>query len=115
MASGSRHFKGPFHARLSFYVGKVELEVILLLVKFLACIDNRGLENRVAIHECDNVCKRVHAIDLQIIDDGSLTDILARHDEPLVFVGPGFDGNRQCATNGLKGAVESQFPYKHIV
>jgi hypothetical protein len=115
MASGSSHFKCSLYAFLSLYVSEIKLEMILLLVELFACVKDGRLVNRSTIEKGDNISERVHAVDLQIIDDSRLTNILAGHNEALVFLGSCLDGNRQCATNGLKGAVESQFPYKHIV
>ena len=43
VAAGSRHFHGALYGLLSFDVGEVELEMALLLVEYLSCVDKFGL------------------------------------------------------------------------
>ena len=52
-------------------VGKIEVETILLLVKFLACIDDSRFELRLPrkeIHHIDNV---FHTVNVEIVHHGS--------------------------------------------
>ena len=114
MTACSSHFKGTINALLTAHVGKVELIMLLLGKKLLACVDNRGGIQVSAVEELDNVEQGVHAIDLQLVDNGCLAHVLAWHDETFELLCARLDGDGQGATDGEQTAIEAQLAHEHV-
>lgn len=70
---------------------------------------------RIAIKKTDNIRKIVHAIDIEIVDDSSLTCILSRHNKAFELFLTSTDSDRKNATDRLEFAIETKFSYHHIL
>ena len=110
----SRYLQCTLHTLLAFHISKIKVEIILVFIKLLAGINKRRLMMRITIQETDDVRKVIHTIDIEIIDDSSLTDILARHQKSFELLFTGTDSNRKDTTDGLELSIETQFSYHHI-
>ena len=114
MTAGGSHLQYTLDVLLPTDIGEVGIKLVLLGKEFLAGVDNGGLVLLAAIDEMDDIEQRVHAIDLEVVDDGGLTCVLSWHDESAVFQCPRLDGDGQCAAYGQQASVESQFAYHHV-
>ena len=113
MATGSGNLEGTLDVLLSANVGKVEVVVTLLLVELATGVDDGGFEGCRAVEEVDDIGEVVHAIDLEIVHDGSFADVLPGHDESCKLFLPGLDGNGKGTADGQQTAVETEFAHEH--
>ena len=115
MTAGSRHLQGALHTLLTTHIGKVEVEMALLLVKLPAGIDTSRFEALGSVEEVDDLGDMLHAIHVEVVDHGCLADVLPGHYQSLEMLCTGAYGYGQGTTDGLQGAIETQFTYEHIV
>ena len=109
------YLESTLHTLLTTNIAEVELIMVLLLIELLAGVNDGRLIAGVTIHELDDICQRLHAIHLQLVDYSRLADVLLGHDEALELLLASPDGNGQGSANGLQAAVQSQFTYHHIM
>ena len=114
MTTSGSNLQGTLDTLLTFHVREVEVELQLLLVEFTARIDDCWLVGRGTVEEMNDIHQRLHAIYFQLVDNGSFSDILLRHDEALKLLLAGTDGNGQCSTDRLQMTVQSQLAHQHI-
>ena len=113
MTAGCRYLERTFHAFLSSNVAEIVFKMTLLLVEFFAGIYFQGFIDGRAIEEVDHVHQGVHAINIEVVDHGSLAYVLTRHNQTFVFVCTSFDGDGQSTANRIQTAVKSQFAHHH--
>ena len=114
MATRSRYFEGALDIFLPFYFIKVEVEMLLLRIKFFARVDDSRFDEGVAVKDADDVAEVTHAIDFERIDNRSFTSIVHRYEQSLVLLGTCHYGDGQSATDRENGAVESEFTDEHV-
>jgi len=83
MPAGSGNFECTFYVFLPSYVAEIKVKPCLLLVKLLSCVDNYRLEAFLSRKKLNDIKHIFHAIDFEIVDHGSLSDIALRHYQPL--------------------------------
>ena len=113
MASGGRHFKGAFHGFLTFDIGIVQVEFILLRVELFSGIYKDRLRRTLVCQEIDDFDDVLHAIDVEIVHHRRLALVLFGDDKSLEFFRPCPDGNWQRAFYRLQTSVETEFSDKH--
>ena len=107
MTTGGSNLQGSLNTLLTFDVGEVEVELQLLVIKLLARVDDCRFVGRRAVEEVDNIHQCLHAVDLQLVDDGRFADVLLGNDEALEFLLAGTDGDGQCTADRLQVTVQS--------
>ncbi len=115
MTTGGSHLESTFHTILSFYISEIEFKMTLMLIKLLTRIDDCGFKLLLTIQEINHIDDAVHPIHINVVNYGSLTDILFWNNQPLVFLGTCLHGYGQGTTNRLQPTVESQLADKHIL
>ena len=115
MAAGRRNLHRALDVLLPADVGKVEVELALLLVKLAARVDDGRLKALHPIQKTHHVEQVVHAVDVKFVDHGRLTDVLPRHNQSLKLFFSRLNGNGQGAADGLKPSVKSQLAHEHIL
>ena len=87
----------------------------LIIVKFLAGInDGRRWVASIA-HELDDFEKRFHAVNLKIVYDSRFPGVLFRYDKSLKVFGSCSDSYRQGTFNRLERTVKAQLAYHHVL
>ena len=66
----------------------------LIIVKFLAGVDNGRRRITSVAHELDDFEKRFHAVNLKIVYDSRFPSVLFRHNQALKVLCSGSDGYR---------------------
>ena len=61
---------------LPFYISEIEFKMTLMLIKLLTRIDDCGLKLLLTIQEINHIDDAVHPIHINVVNYGSLTDIL---------------------------------------
>ena len=108
------NLQGTFHAFLTLDIGKVEREIGLAPVKFLARIDDSRFQFALAVEEIDDFGDVFHAVHVQVIDHGGFTRVLLGEDESFESLLAGADGYGQGAFDGLEASGQAQFAYEEV-
>ena len=93
MSTSCCYFKGSLHTLLSTNIAEVQFVVVLLFKELLASIDNGWFVGSVAIQKLHHVHQRFHAVNLQLVDNGSFANVLLGNYQSLELLGAGSDGN----------------------
>ena len=115
VSAGGCHLQCPLHILLSADICKVEVEGILVLIKFLPGIDKARLWSRCPIEEVNDLQDVLHAVDFQCVYHGRLVFVGFRHDDALEFLCTCLDGDGQYSFDGLQGTVETELSHEHEV
>ena len=114
MPAGCCNFECTLHVFLPSDIAEVEVEQCLLLVKLLSRVDNHGCKGLRSREKLDDIDDAFHAIDLEIVHHGRLSDVVFRHNQPLETLGPRLDGNGKGTFDGLQPTVKPQLSDHHI-
>ena len=114
MTSCGRNLKRTLHVFLSAHVGKVEVELVLLLVEFASCVDDRRFGMLLTGEKRDDIAYILHAVNLEIVHHGGLTHVLLRHYQSLELLGTGTYRDGQHTLGRLQIAVKTQLADHHI-
>ena len=87
----------------------------MLFVELLASIDDGGLIDVGAVEKTYHIGETIHPVDVEVVDNGSLTGIGLRHEEALELLLAGKDGYGQGSADGFQAPVETQFTNHHIL
>src|SRR5574344_1688862 len=115
MSTGCSDLQSTFYTFLSAHVGKIKFKLTLLFVKDLPGIYDCWFKRLFPVQETDDINDILHTIDIDVVDDGSLVNVLFGNDQPFVMFGTRLDGNGQGTPYRLESAVQSQFTYNHIL
>ena len=115
MTACSGDLQRALHALLAADVGKVELEIVLMLVELLARVDEGGLILAAAVEETDDIRQVVHAVDVKVVHHGGFAHIGLGNNQPLELLLTGTDGYGKGAADGFELPVKPQFPDHHVV
>ena len=105
VTSGGGHFEGPLHIFLSFDVGKVEVECVLLCIEFFTGVDNGGCQFLVAVKELDHFPQILHTVDGQVVYDGCFAGVLPGQNHAFEAQFACLDGDGQGTLDRLQTAV----------
>ena len=111
--TGGSDFKCPFYILLSTNIGKIKVETVLVLIEFLASINEAWFWMCCAFNEVDDIHERVHTIYIQVVDNGCFPLVLFWHNEGLEMVCPCTYGYWQGSAYWQQSAVKSQFSCKY--
>ena len=99
---------------LSFDVGKIGLEVILLGVEFGACVHKFRFQGVGAVQVAQNLVHVAHAVDVQFVYHSRFAYIGLGYNQTLVSQLACLDGYGQCSAYGQDGAVQAELAQHHI-
>ena len=114
MSASRCHFKSTLHILLTFHVGIIEVEIILLLVKFLASVDDHWREVLLTSDEAYHLHDILHAINLKVVYYGSLALIGFRYDKTFEMLCPCPNSNGQSSFYWLQSTVKTKLANHHI-
>ena len=87
----------------------------LVLVKFLAGVNDCRRRIAFVAHELYDFEKRFHAVNLKIVYDSRFPSVLFRHNQSLKVLCSGSDSYRQGTFDRLERTVKAQLAYHHVL
>ena len=87
----------------------------LVLVKFLAGVNDCRRRIASVAHELYDFEKRFHAVNLKIVYDSRFPSVLFRHNQSLKVLSSCSDGYRQGTFDRLERTVKAQLAYHHVL
>ena len=114
MGASCSHLKGALHILLATHLGEVVIKAVLVRIKLLTGIHNRGFQRILTIEEAYHLHDIVYAIHVKVVDHSSFAGILIGKDEPLIAQFARLDGNGQGTLDRHQIAIEPQFTHDEI-
>ena len=87
----------------------------LVLVKFLAGVNDCRRRIASVAHELYDFEKRFHAVNLKIVYDSRFPSVLFRYNQSLKVLCSGSDSYRQGTFDRLERTVKAQLAYHHVL
>ena len=115
MSARCCHLQCSFHTLLSTHISKIKVDMCLLLIKFPSRINAHRLKTSGSIKKLYHLGKRLHAINIQLINHRCFTHILFRYDESFELLSTSTNSYRQSSAHRLQPTVQSKFTHQHII
>src|SRR6202171_2527058 len=112
--AGNGHFDRAFDGALSFYVGKIDL-VVLVRGEKIGQVTASRKKRELTAHEFECLPQILHAVDVDLVDHGGLARVGFRHEQGALAAFARFQRDRQDTFDRPHRAIQCEFPDKREI